>query len=111
MLLAISPPLYGRWGSVLDAPLAHWLAVARGVRRRASEGRERRTTEDDQVRVVTLGSDMPHPLTRAALSVIDEFEDLEHIDHLTANDQREFLRDARSEEYHSHIAALEPDLL
>jgi methionyl-tRNA formyltransferase len=63
---------------------------------------------------VTLGSDHPHPLTRAALAVVDGLEGLDHVDHvdhLTANDEREFLRDARSEEYRAHIAALEPDLL
>jgi methionyl-tRNA formyltransferase len=63
------------------------------------------------VRIVTLGSDRRHPLTLAALAVVDELEDVEHVDHVTANDAREFLRDPRSFEYRMHLAALEPDLL
>jgi len=63
------------------------------------------------VRVVTLGSDRPHPLTRAALEVADELDGVEHVDHITANDEREFLRDPRSAAYRAHLAALEPDLL
>ena len=63
------------------------------------------------MRVVTLGSDHPHPLTRAALEVVDALEGVDHCDHLTAHDEREFLRDTRSDDYCAHIAALEPDLL
>lgn len=63
------------------------------------------------MRVVTLGSDEPQALTRAALTVVDELDGIEHVDHLTTNDAREALRDPRSEEYRAHLAALEPDLL
>lgn len=83
--------------------------------RRRSKARLRSTVEsvsyDRPLRVVTLGSDRPHPLTRAALSVVEELECLEHVDHLTANDEREFLRDVRSPAYREHIAGLAPDLL
>jgi len=63
------------------------------------------------VRILTLGSDKPHPLTSAALAVVDELEWVEHVDHLTANDERAFLRKARSPEYRAHVASLEPDLI
>jgi methionyl-tRNA formyltransferase len=63
------------------------------------------------MRVVTLGSDHPHPLTRATLAVVRQLEGVEHVDHVTANDEREFLRDVRSAEYQSHMASLAPDLL
>ena len=63
------------------------------------------------MRILTLGSDRPHPLTLAALSVVDELEWAEHVDHLTANDERTFLRSARSPEYRAHVASLKPDLL
>jgi methionyl-tRNA formyltransferase len=63
------------------------------------------------VRILTLGSDRPHPLTLAALAVVDELEWAEHVDHLTANDERTFLRAARSPEYRMHVASLKPDLL
>lgn len=63
------------------------------------------------MRVVTLGSDRPRALTRAALAVVDEVEGIDHVDHLTANDAREHLRDARSEEYLAHMISLQPDLL
>jgi methionyl-tRNA formyltransferase len=68
-------------------------------------------SKDRPLRVITLGSDRPHPLTRAALSVVNELEGVEHVDHLTANDARAFLRDVRSPAYREHIAGLEPDLL
>ena len=64
-----------------------------------------------RVRVVTLGSDHPQALTRATLAVVDEIEGIDHVDHLTANDVREHLRDARSEEYRAHMLSLQPDLL
>lgn len=63
------------------------------------------------MRVVTLGSDRPQALTRAALAAVEELDGIEHVDHLTTNDAREELRDPRSEEYRAHLAALEPDLL
>lgn len=63
------------------------------------------------MRILTLGSDRPHPLTLAALAVVDELEWAEHVDHLTANDERTFLRAARSPEYRMHVASLKPDLL
>ena len=63
------------------------------------------------MRVLTLGSDRPHPLTRTALAVVGELEGVEHVDHLTANDERELLRDVRSPEYRAHIVDLAPDLL
>ena len=63
------------------------------------------------MRIVTLGSDRGHPLTLAALAVVGELKEVDHVDHLTANDAREFLRDPRSFEYRMHLADLEPDLL
>lgn len=63
------------------------------------------------MRILTLGSDRPHPLTQASLAVVDELEWVEHVDHLTANDERTFLRNARSPEYREHVASLKPDLL
>lgn len=63
------------------------------------------------MRIVTLGSDGSHPLTSAALAVVDELEWVEHVDHLTANDERALLRNARSPEYREHVASLKPDLL
>ena len=63
------------------------------------------------MRIVTLGSDRSHPLTLAALAVVAELEGVEHVDHLTANDERAHLRDPRSSEYQSYLAGLEPDLL
>ena len=63
------------------------------------------------MRIVTLGSDGRHPLTLAALGVVGELDQVEHVDHVTANDKREFLRDPRSSEYRRHLTALEPDLL
>jgi methionyl-tRNA formyltransferase len=63
------------------------------------------------VRILTLGSDRPHPLTQAALAVVEQLDWVEHVDHLTANDEREFLRKARSPEYRRHVESLEPDLM
>ncbi len=63
------------------------------------------------MRILTLGSDRPHPLTQAALAVVDELEWVEHVDHLTANDERTFLRNVRSPEYRMHVASLKPDLM
>jgi methionyl-tRNA formyltransferase len=63
------------------------------------------------VRILTLGSDKPHPLTDAALAVVRELEWAEHVDHLTANDERTFLHKARSPEYREHVASLKPDLI
>ena len=63
------------------------------------------------MRVVTLGSDRPHPLTLALLAVVSELGGVEHVDHVTANDGREFLHNARGPEYRNHFAELEPDLL
>ena len=62
------------------------------------------------MRIVTLGSDH-HPLTLAALAVVGELEGVEHVDHMTAKDEREFLRDPRSPAFGEHLAGLEPDLL
>lgn len=62
------------------------------------------------MRILTLGSDR-HPLTLAALAVVDELDWAEHVDHLTANDERTFLRNARSPEYRAHIESLKPDLM
>jgi methionyl-tRNA formyltransferase len=47
----------------------------------------------------------------AALTVVRELDDVEHVCHVTARDEREFLRDPRSEAFRDHLAALEPDLL
>lgn len=63
------------------------------------------------MRILTLGSGSRHPLTLAALAVVDELEWVEHVDHLTANDEREFLRNARSPEYRAHVGSLGPDLI
>ena len=63
------------------------------------------------MRILTLGSDNAHPLTTAALAVVAELEWVEHVDHLTANDEREFLRKARSPEYRAHVESLKPDLI
>ncbi len=63
------------------------------------------------MRIVTLGSDHGHPLTLAALAVVGELEDVEHVGHVTAQDEREFLRDPRSPAFRDHLVALEPDLL
>lgn len=63
------------------------------------------------MRIVTLGSDHGHPLTRAALAVVAELDAVEHVDHITARDAREFLHRPRSAAFRDHISALEPDLL
>jgi len=63
------------------------------------------------MRILTLGSDNPHPLTQAALAVVEELDWVEHVDHLTANDKRETLRKARSPEYRAHVESLNPDLI
>ncbi len=63
------------------------------------------------MRILTLGSDHPHPLTLAMLAVVEELEWAEHVDHLTANDERTFLRKARSPEYRMHVESLKPDLI
>jgi methionyl-tRNA formyltransferase len=58
-----------------------------------------------------MGSDHGHPLTLAALAVVNELEGVEHVDHITARDEREFLRKPRSAAFREHLAALEPDVL
>jgi methionyl-tRNA formyltransferase len=63
------------------------------------------------VRILTLGADRPHPLTQATLAVVEELDWVEHVDHLTAEDERTALRKARSPEYREHIASLKPDLV
>jgi methionyl-tRNA formyltransferase len=63
------------------------------------------------MRIVTLGSDHGHPLTLAALAVVDSLEGVEHVDHITARDEREFLRRPRSAAFREHIASLRPDVL
>src|SRR5262245_44400732 len=62
-----------------------------------------------RVRILTLGADRPHPLTQATLAVVDVLDWVEHVDHLTAEDDRTSLRKARSAEYREHIASLKPD--
>lgn len=64
------------------------------------------------MRVVTLGSDdANHPLTRAARAVVSVLDGINHVDHLTTEDTREYLRDVRSLAFREHIAGLQPDLL
>ena len=63
-----------------------------------------------ELRIVTFGSDSRHPLTMAALRVVRELEGVEHIDHVTREDERAFMRDPSSSAYRSHLAGLRPDL-
>jgi methionyl-tRNA formyltransferase len=63
------------------------------------------------MRIVTFGSDHRHPLTTAALGVVEKLDGIEHVDHFTRQDEREFLRDPASPAFQSHLVSLRPDLL
>jgi methionyl-tRNA formyltransferase len=62
------------------------------------------------MRIVTFGSDHRHPLTTAALGVVKELDGIEHVDHVTREDEREFMRDPASPAFRSHLVNLRPDL-